>query len=92
MIYVFKIDNFCEEKFISVSDSIGTVKLVLGIPASSEVQGGAPSFPLLSAAIRFATDYLLWTRTFSSVAFVSSSVYLSLLDSRRDTFSLDGLE
>ena len=64
---------------------LALLKLVLGNTASSEVQGGAPAIPLLSAAIKIATDYLLWTRTFSSVAFVSSSVYLSLLYSERDT-------
>ena len=55
------------------------LKLVLVIPASSEVQGGAPTVPLPSVAIKIATDYLFWTRTFSNVAFVSSSVYLSLM-------------
>ena len=53
--------------------------LVLVIPASSEVQGGAPTVPLPSVAIRIATDCLLWTQTFSSVAFVNSSDCLSLM-------------
>ena len=49
--------------------------LVLYIPASSEVQGGTwPSIPLPSVAIKIATDYLFWTRTFSNVAFVSISL------------------
>ena len=58
------------------------VKLVLVIPAFNEVEGVAPSIPLLSAAINITTGYLLLTRDFSNVAFVRSSVYLSLLYSK----------
>ena len=47
-------------------------------PTSNEVQGSAPTFPLLNTEINIATHFFIWTRTFPTVAFVSSSSYLYL--------------
>ena len=67
------------------------LELVLLIPAFSKVQGGAPSFPLHSVAIKFATDYLLLNSDlFLNVAFVSSNFYLSLNNFQRKYITVFG--